>query len=191
MSLFNMLMGTNPAAPYLFAFLGITGETAKKWPLGRIRDAYTNEEGSKIFVFTRNGPSGIGLTPDERDAIEKNLRENHPNYVGFEIDDFDQTYLTYEFDTPEEYLEQTKEIAAMTETEPPMVRFRRLISDMEAGKDNPATQNALEAGKKIFEPIVNALDGGEGTRETVKHGDGSVHVVNLAPKKDDDGCTRN
>lgn len=173
MSLFNMLMGRNPAAPYLLGFLGITQETQEQWPLGRMRDSYTNKDGSKIFIFTRNGPSGMGLAPDERDSIEENFRENHPDYVGFEIDDFDQTYLTYEFDTPEEFREQTKEIADMTETEPPMVRFRRLIDDMEAGKKTPAVENAIEAGKKLLGPIL------EGKTETVKHGDGSVDVISF------------
>ncbi len=180
MSLFNMLMGRNPAAPFLLAFLEITQETQEKWPLGRMRDAYTNEDASKIFIFTRNGPSGMGLTSDERDTIEENFRENHPNYVGFEIDDFDQTYLTYEFDTPEQYREQTKEIADMTETEPPMVRFRRLIDDMAAGKKNPAVENAIEAGKKLLGPIL------DGKSQTVKHGDGSVNVINFTPEGNPD-----
>ena len=175
MSMYNMLMGRNPAVPYLLGFLGITKETADKWPVGRMRDAYTNEDGSKIFIFTRNGPSGMGLTPKERDTIEENFRENHPNYVGFEIDDFDETYLTYEFDIPEEFRAHTKEIADMTETEPPMVRFRRLIDDMKAGKKTPAVENAIEVGKKLLGPIL------EGKSENVKHGDGSVDVVNLTP----------
>lgn len=177
MSLFNMLMGVNPATPFLLGFLGISQQTKEQWPLGRMRDAYTNEDGSKIFIFTRNGPSGMGLTPEERDAIDENFRK-HPNYVGFEIDDFDETYLTYEFNTPEDFREHTKEVADMTETEPPMVRFRRLIDDMEAGKKNPAVENALEAGKKLLGPIL------DGSSQTVEHGDGSVHVINLTPKSD-------
>ena len=172
-----MLMGTNPATPYLLAFLGITQEAQEQWPLGRIRDSYTNEDGSKIFIFTRNGPSGMGLIPDERDVIEENFRENHPHYVGFEIDDFDHTYLTYEFNTPEEHRAHTKEIADMTEPEPPMVRFRRLIDDMEAGKKNPAVENAIEAGKKLLGPIL------EGKNETVEHGDGSVDVISWTSKE--------
>jgi len=170
--LFNMLMGTNPAIGYLMAVLGITQETKDKWPLGRLRDAYTNEDGTKVFIFTRNG----GLDQESAVQIEKNLRDHHPNYVGFEIDDFDSTYLTYEFNTPEDLLHITKQIAEMTETEPPMVRFRRLLDDMKTGKSNPMVDNAMEVGKKIFDPILNGESG------VVEHGDGSVQIHQIKPE---------
>ena len=171
-----MLLGRNPASPYLLAYLGITEETKEQWNLGRLRDVYTNDEGTKIFVFTRNGPSGVGLTQEQRDEIDRNFRESHEHYVGFEIDDFDQTYLTYEFNTPPEFLEQTKEIADVTETEPPMARFRRLIDDMQSGKDNEAVRNAMEAGEKLLKPVV------EGQNADVEHGDGSMVIRQISPE---------
>lgn len=179
--LYNMLCGKNPAAPHLFGILGITQQTAEQWPVGRIRDVYTNEDGTKIFIFTRNGPSGMGLTEEERDAIEKNFRENHPHYVGFEIDDFDCTYLTYEFNTPKDRLDIAKEIAEMTETDPPMVRMKRLLDDMKAGKENPAVKNAMEAGKKMLGPILQSLDAADGGNidEVIEHGDGAVEIFNF------------
>lgn len=172
--LFNMLMGRNPAAPYLLAVLGISNETAHNWPLGRLRDVYTNEDGTKVFIFTRNG----GLSSKDEQVVSQNLKDKHPDYIGSVIDDFDSTYLTYEFKTPTEMIEITKQIADMTETEPPMVRFRRLLDDMQSGKKNESVDNALEVGKKIFGQIFDGKDG------IVEHDKGSVEIRSFGPKEE-------
>ena len=57
-SLYNMLMGRNPFSPVLLGILGITDETKDQWPLGRIRDVYTNEAADRIFVLHRNYGEG-------------------------------------------------------------------------------------------------------------------------------------
>jgi hypothetical protein len=56
-----------------------------------------------------------------------------------------------------------------------MVRYRKLIDDMEKGKDNEATRNAFDVGKKILGPIIN----GESGNKTITHGDGSVNITDL------------
>ncbi len=54
MSLYNLLHGRNPNAALLLAVLNLDGEDGK-WPTGRFRDIYPNEDGSKIILYTRNG----------------------------------------------------------------------------------------------------------------------------------------
>ncbi len=182
MSLYNMMMGRNPISPTLLGILGITDETADKWPLGRMRDVYVTPNGRRIFLFTRNGPSAMGLTPEQREDIEKNFRENHPQYVGFVIDDFDETYLTYEFRTPKHFIPAVQKIAEFTDTTPPMVRFRKVIKDMEDGVDNEGTKNAFEAGKKMMGPLMEVLDGKK-PAATATHGDGGVDIINVPLEK--------
>lgn len=177
MSLYNMLMGRNPCAPLLFAALDINKETHKEWPLGRIRDAYTNEDGSKIFIFTRNGPSGMGLSEEERDKINTKIAE-HPQFVRWFLDDFDSTFCTYEFDTPEEHRDMVRGIADTTDTIPPMVRYCKLIDDMKDGKDNESVQHAKEVGKKVVEGLMRKLDGGGGD-ETIRTEDGEIDIIDL------------
>ena len=176
MSLYNMLMQRNPASPYLLAALGIDQDTQDEWPLGRMRDMYTSEDGSKIFIFTRNGPSGMGLSEEERDKINTNF-EKHPQFVRWFLDDFDSTYCTYEFNTPEEYLELVQGIAEVTDTIPPLVRFNKLVEDMKAGKDNEQVANAKKVGEKLFEGLERKLSGGKD--EHIKTEDGSIDIVGL------------
>lgn len=166
--LYSMLFGRNPASPYLLAFLGITQETAEQYPLGRIRDVYTNDEADRIFIFTRNGEYEEYRHVDE--ALAK-----HPNFVRKFVDDFDSTYATYEFTVPVEYQAEVKSVAENSDNTPPMEKFRKLLSDLESDKDNAMTQHAKEVGKKIFEPI---LSGDEGTTE-IDNGLGSVSVTNF------------
>lgn len=174
--LYNMLFGTNPAIGLLLGFLGIFKDTADKWPLGRLRDAYTNEEGTRIFIFTRNG----GLDESESAKIENNFRDNHPHFVASHIDSFDSTYVTYEFGVPAEYTFAVHEIAQVTDTMPPMERMSKLLSDLHSGKDNELTKNAKEVGEKIFGAIQRGESG------SIQHGDGSVDVDHFHPPKQDD-----
>ena len=163
-----MLFGRNPATPYLFAFLGITQETAKDWEFGRLRDTYVSEDGSKIFIFTRNG----NIEPEDQKAILDNLSK-HPQFVRHFIDEFDSTYCTYEFNTPVQFLEQTKQIADMTDTTTPMQRFQKLLDDMQSGKKNNQVDHALNVGEQIIGGILG------GQSKSVSNEDGSVEIIHF------------
>lgn len=146
MSLYNMIMGRNPMSPHLLACLGITMETAEKYPLGRIRDVTTNDAGDRVFILTRN----YGTEWEHVDAA----LAKHPNYITKKQETVDSTYTTYEFSVPEETKKHVKEMAEMGDNTPPMERYRQLIDDMGKGKDNEATRHAIDAGKKLLGPIL-------------------------------------
>lgn len=196
MSLFNMLMGRNPYSPVLLACLGIHDDTKEKYPLGRIRDVYTNEAGDRVFIFTRNGEYEDYAHVDEALA-------QHPNYVQKTIDDFDSTYATYEFTVPDdpvdvggailgESLINAKELVAtianLSDTTPPMQRFRKLMADMESGEDNEQVRNALEVGKQIMKPLTDMMDGKDVPSSVDvpgKHGEPGVQIFTVKPETEE------
>ena len=174
--LYNMLMGRNPAAPYLLACIGITEETQQNYPLGRYRDTYTNENGDRVFIFTRNYGT-------EWENVDQALG-SHPNFVQKFADDFDHTYTTYEFTVPENMSEIVKQIATMSDNTPPMVAYRKLISDMENGVKNEVVDRALKVGEGIMNSIVETMAGKE--KSEISNEDGAVVIQNLTPRSKND-----
>ena len=90
MSLYNMLMGFNPACIYLLPMLGRKQE---EYP--RFRDCFL--EDGKIAVYTRVGGNNRGCGYGE----EKLYKD--PNFVTTYDDGFDSTYATYLFNVPEKW----------------------------------------------------------------------------------------
>ena len=180
MSLYNMIMGRNPFGPYLMGFLGfVQGAPQNAW-LGCFRDVYTNDAGDRIFMLHRNYP--------ESDEFNQAIKA-HPNFVAY-IPDSDNTYGVWEFTVPEQYAEAVREIALLSDNTPLMDRYRKLIDDMGRGFDNDATRNAIEAGKKVLGPVLEAIEAGQVpdgvTEQVVNYGDGSVIVARVGvPKKND------
>lgn len=95
MSLYNMLHGYNNNALVALSMLGLSEAEC-----GRFRDAWIEEDGKHIVVFTRNG----GGNRDDYQPVIDELAE-HPNYVTDYDDDFDSTYASIKFTVPERYLE--------------------------------------------------------------------------------------
>lgn len=166
--LYNMLMGRNPYGPYLMGVLGfVQGAPQNAW-LGRFRDVYTNDAADRIFILHRNYPD----MDESNQAIKQ-----HPNFLKYEPDGFDETYGTWEFSVPAEHVDVVKEIASLSDNTPLMQRYCELINNL--GKvDNEATRNAMEAGKKILGPILEQIQGKEPVEpeREVTHGDGTVVV---------------
>lgn len=172
MSLYNMLMERNPFSRELLGCLGITQQNMDQYPLGRIRDVYTNETADKIFILHRNyGEEGKKY--DEAMAkhpsfIRKyNAEEDAPaaNRLG------DRSYWVYEFavttDVAEEVPAFVAHVAENTDTVPPFVRFGQLVQDLKAGKQNAGTKRAMEVGKEIFKPLIDHVE--SGSREPFEH----------------------
>lgn len=90
MSLYNMLMGFNPACIYLLPMLGRKQE---EYP--RFRDCFL--EDGKIAVYTRVGGNNRGCGYGEEKLYED------PNFVTTYDDSFDSTYATYLFNVPEKW----------------------------------------------------------------------------------------
>lgn len=93
MSLYNSIMGVNPAT---FLILPMLGRHPDEYP--RFRDCFVNEE-KQIVVFTRVGGGNRG----EGFGEEKLYKD--PNFVKTYDDDFDCTYGYYIFNVPNEWKE--------------------------------------------------------------------------------------
>lgn len=158
-----MLFGRNPASGILMGILELGSE---KWPVGRFRDCYPSEDGTKIILFTRNG----GGNREEYQGVFDTL-SGHPNYLTDYDDDFDCTYASIEFSVPEGWQDMVKKIADQTDTRPPMEKFNSLLSDMQQGNDTAVVSRAKEIGKQLFGAIEKQED------KTISTPDGSISVT--------------
>jgi len=156
MSLYNILHGVNELAPILLAMLRLTPTEA-----GRFRDAYLNEDGTKIVVYTRNGGGNREHYDDECEAGENcnctgciitYQLPKHPNYIRDYDDDFDRTYAYVEFSVPEKYREIAKELATGEKPETIQEKFCKTMSEIEN-----MTPEEIRADER-FSPIVEVLN---------------------------------
>lgn len=91
MSLYNMLMGFNPACVLIMPMLGRKQE---EYP--RFRDCFVTEE-NNIAIYTRVGGGNRGCGFGEEELyVDENFLETYD-------DDFDCTYATYVFKVPEKW----------------------------------------------------------------------------------------
>lgn len=99
--MYNMVFGHNDLAPALFAMLGLSPQF-----FDRPRDAWLNEDGSEIHVYTRLGGGN-------REGYEETWKriQAHPLYLRDFDDEFDVTYATAVFRAPPEYLETCRGLA--------------------------------------------------------------------------------
>lgn len=90
MSLYNMVMGFNPACVIIMPMLG-----RKQDEYPRFRDCFL--EDGKIAIYTRVGGGNRNCGFGEEELYKD------PNFVSTYDDDFDSTYATYLFNVPEEW----------------------------------------------------------------------------------------
>ena len=165
--LYNMIMNTNPAMSELMAIVS-TGNDTEGGPsfdsieeLGRVRDAWITEDGKTIGVLHRN-------YGEEWQELNDRVAKMPMFIANCATDDY--SYWWYEFSVHEKLLAVARQIAEMTDNENCFTRYQKLIDDLNDGKQNEATQYAVEAGKKIVGAILDEKD------TVVEHGDGSVVV---------------
>ena len=91
MSLYNMLMGFNPAC---VAILPMLGRKESEYP--RFRDCYVTDEGN-IAIYTRVGGGNRNAGFEEEKLYEDE------NFLTTYDDEFDNTYGTYEFKVPDKW----------------------------------------------------------------------------------------
>lgn len=91
MSLYNMLMGFNPAC---VAILPMLGRKENEYP--RFRDCFVTEEGN-IAIYTRVGGGNRNCGYNEEKLYEDE------NFIKTYDDEYDTTYGTYEFKVPEKW----------------------------------------------------------------------------------------
>lgn len=93
MSLYNLLHGYNSNSMTALALVDLVHVD-----VGRFRDAWIEEDGRHVSVFTRNGGGN-------REAYQEVIDQlaTLPGYVEDFDDDFDCTYATIRFAIPEKY----------------------------------------------------------------------------------------
>ena len=92
MSLYNSIMGFNPACVLILPMLG-----RKQEDYPRFRDCWVSNDGDKIEVFTRVGGNNRGCGFGEEELYKD------PYFVSTYDDDFDNTYATYVFNVPDKW----------------------------------------------------------------------------------------
>ena len=157
MSLYNMLHGVSEQAPILLAFLDLT--EAK---VGRFRDAYLSEDGTKIIVYTRNGGGNRAHKMQSESEEGENCNctgciityqlPKHPNYIRDYDDDYDCTYAYVEFTVPAKYKETARSLATGEKPKTIHEKFMKTISEMEK-----MTPEEIK-GDSRFSSIVEVLD---------------------------------
>ena len=136
MSLYNMLFGTNSAAPLLLATLGLTSNDVP-----RFRDCYL--DGNRIVIYTRTG-GGNRDYYDSEEMCRANYPEYfsgdepptgpwnssltaHPCYLFDHDDDFDCTYASFYFAFPAEYAEDLTALAVNSDSHTPSEKWQALF----------------------------------------------------------------
>ena len=92
MSLYNALMGYNPAC---LVFLPMLGRQQEDYP--RFRDCFLSEDNEHIDIYTRVGGNNRGCGYGEEELYKDE------NYVETFDDEYDSTYATYRFKVPEKW----------------------------------------------------------------------------------------
>lgn len=120
-----MLHGCNQHADLLCQILklGVSCQVPEdgRWPVGRFRDIYLNEDGTEIHLLTRNGGGNRDCWNETDDSAPGNCDcpgcvqchwlPKHENYISDADDDFDCTFAITRFSVPAEHLERTKNLA--------------------------------------------------------------------------------
>lgn len=92
MSLYNAIMGFNPAC---IVFMPMLGRKQDEYP--RFRDCFLSEDREHIEIYTRVGGNNRGQGYGEETLYED------PNFVTTYDDDYDETYGTYVFNVPDKW----------------------------------------------------------------------------------------
>lgn len=92
MSLYNAVMGFNPACVLLMPMLG---RTQQEYP--RFRDCFLSEDHKYIDIYTRVGGGNRGCGYGEEELYKDE------NFVTTWDDDYDHTYGYYRFKVPERW----------------------------------------------------------------------------------------
>lgn len=149
MSLYSMLFKENEDAEKLLNMLNLERDD-----FGRYRDAYLNADGTVIIVYTRCG----GGNREDYDYVFESM-EDHSQYIRDYDDEYDETYCYFEFDVPQKYLEETKEMSTGEKPLNVTEKFNKAIEEMQK-PGSEAEKRAKEVAKRIEEGIEANPQGG-------------------------------
>lgn len=122
MSLYNNLFSVNQHTGYFLQILDIRMEE-----IGRFRDIWLNEDGTKIILLTRNGGGNRKKFVNFTEA----MRQHHPCYLKDYDDEYDATYAYFEFRVPEFAEEECKKLATGIKPKTLREKFDGVQKEME------------------------------------------------------------
>ena len=145
MSMYNMLLGRNPACPFLLAMLGLTPEDT-----GRLRDCLLFRSGKEliIYLFTRNG----GPNREEYENVTNALRAL-PWYIDDADEALDGTYASYRFRIPEEHRATAEGLTKLGAEEfiLPMEKLSNFLSNLKSGdRADSVVEKVMNIGREIL-----------------------------------------
>ena len=140
MSLYNMLLGSNPASTILLHVLGLS---AGQVP--RLRNVYQRD--GKIIIYTRTGggnrdfygseaicrsnyPDYFDGTSDQPSGPWNGDLQANPYYLEDSDDDFDSTYASFVFRYPESYQKELEALEKEDQTVVPSEAWKLLIETL-------------------------------------------------------------
>ena len=175
MSLYNMLMGHNPAMGILCAAVGIYRENVTQF--GRLRDIWISEDADTIGILHRNY--------GEEGAAANAAAEALPLFREHQETD-DNTYRCWIFDAPGDSPigHALLNIAELSDNTPCWKRYKQAVDDFSSGKKTEQTKHMFEVGKQIFEGLAKSFKDGED--RTVDTPDGSVEIFTAKPKEEEE-----
>ena len=153
MSMYNLMMGVNPHASTLLRLLGYTDPLRE---IPRLRDCYVDAEGN-VVVFTRTG--GANRPTYQR---ENNSLRARTGFLRDEDWELDSTFAKWIYSPPPEHARLVGQLAGLGAVMNPSEKFNALMAEMSSDNPGPAAQQALERGRQILQPVMQALQDGRG-----------------------------
>lgn len=147
MSLYNMLFGTNAAAPVLLAMLGIDSGAVP-----RFRDCFLSEDRKQIIIHTRTGGGNREGYEDGNASLQ-----GLPGYLRDEDDDFDSTYANFYYEVPAKFAHL---IEKLPEGVDPAKRWQDTFEHLKtASPDDPQIKKLDEVLRPMFDALANGESG--------------------------------
>lgn len=162
--MYNALFGYNKDADELLDMLGFNRDS-----FPRFRDCYLSHDFENIIVYTRSGgPNRVNH------AMTIHYIKQSPYYVKDLDDTFDETFMSFYFNIPENKRERVKEISKDTDTTTGQDKFQKLMKDVEEkGMDEVEKTNPRM--KAFNENLVKTLNESTGGILSINP-DGSIDI---------------
>lgn len=146
MSLYNALLGKNDRYKEILELVDLN-----EGDIERFRDAYLSEDARIVKVYTRTGGPN-------RSSYQTfiNWMKTYSTYIKDYDDDFDNTFMTFEFRVPGDMYGKALELLKDTDTRTGQQKFEDLMKSLEDGSgwEDPKVKKVTEQFDKIFSQEV-------------------------------------
>lgn len=150
MSLYNMMFGTNPLAPFLLKMLDISKEDVP-----RFRNCFfLNRDGSEIVILTRTG----GNNRNEYEQENKWMTE----VIGYKFDKddrVDNTYANFHYAVPEAFKSQIELLSKLGAVSNPAEQWRQMLEKLQSreDRDDPVVKRAIAIGDELMDILTEVV----------------------------------